>query len=189
MRRRRRAKLAQRSRRRTKALALGSRALLRSSRAIRMPESRLDGTGDLAGNGCGSPTRANSASTGTKCFPARRGRSLGLTAPAGTSRRGCPTWPTWASTCSTSRRSIRSGASTARAATTLLAAPPWSDVGSPWAIGAAEGGHSKADSHPDRSSKHRTKIFRAVVAGRRRAHSASRSHSTSRSSVRPTIPM
>ncbi len=46
----------------------------------------------------------------------------------------------WASTWCTSRRSIRSAASTARATTTRSTRSP-SDVGSPWAIGADEGGH------------------------------------------------
>ena len=51
----------------------------------------------------------------------------------------------WASTCSTCRRSTRSGAPTARAATTRPEAGP-GDVGSPWAIGAREGGHTAV--HP-----------------------------------------
>ena len=46
----------------------------------------------------------------------------------------------WASTCCTSRRSTRSAAAAARAATTRSTPRP-DDVGSPWAIGAAEGGH------------------------------------------------
>ena len=64
------------------------------------------------------------------------------TAPSGTSRRGCPTWPRWASTCCTFRPSTRSAASTARAPTTRSPRGP-SDVGSPWAIGSAEGGHKE----------------------------------------------
>ena len=49
-------------------------------------------------------------------------------------------WRAWASTCCTFPRSTRSVACAARAATTPWQAEP-SDVGSPWAIGAKEGGH------------------------------------------------
>ena len=67
-----------------------------------------------------------------------------------------PRWPTpstgstssprWASTSSTCRRSTRSARPTARAATTPPRPAP-GDVGSPWAIGAPEGGHLAV--HPD----------------------------------------
>ena len=51
----------------------------------------------------------------------------------------------WASTCSTCRRSIRSAASRRKGRTTRSTAGP-DDVGSPWAIGAREGGHKAV--HP-----------------------------------------
>ena len=55
------------------------------------------------------------------------------------------TSPRWASTSSTCRRSTRSGAPTARGGTTSPTPRP-EDLGSPWAIGAAEGGHKAV--HP-----------------------------------------
>ena len=58
---------------------------------------------------------------------------------------GWPTSPTSASTSSTSRRSTRSARRTARARTTPSPPAP-DDVGSPWAIGAADGGHDAV--HP-----------------------------------------
>ena len=54
--------------------------------------------------------------------------------------------PRWGSTCCTCRRSIRSGARTARARTTRCTPAP-DDPGSPWAIGAADGGHTRV--HPE----------------------------------------
>ena len=73
------------------------------------------------------------------------------------------------------------GTATARARTTRLAAGPC-DVGSPWAIGSAEGGHDAI--HPDLGT---LDDFDHFVAARR-ASSAWRSRSTSRSSARPTTP-
>ena len=88
---------------------------------------------------------ARASAPGTRCsrarpapIPARSAhvrRSGG--APAATSRR-------WASTCSTCRRSIRSAAASARAATTRSTPGP-DDPGSPWAIGAEEGGHTAVE--------------------------------------------
>ena len=52
----------------------------------------------------------------------------------------------WASTCCICRRSIRSGASGRKGRNNALSADPH-DVGSPWAIGAAEGGHKAL--HPE----------------------------------------
>ena len=54
--------------------------------------------------------------------------------------------PSSASTSSTCRRSTRSGTRTARAANNALAPGP-GDLGSPWAIGAEEGGHDAI--HPE----------------------------------------
>jgi starch synthase (maltosyl-transferring) len=54
-------------------------------------------------------------------------------------RGACPTSPVWASTCSICPPSTPSAAPTARAKTTARWQIP-EDVGSPWAIGAAEGG-------------------------------------------------
>ena len=56
------------------------------------------------------------------------------------------TSPRWASTSSTCRRSTRSARPSARAATTRRHPAP-DDVGSPWAIGAPEGGHTAV--HPE----------------------------------------
>ena len=56
----------------------------------------------------------------------------------------CRASPSSASTSSTCRRSTRSAARTARAGTTPRRAEP-GDVGSPWAIGSAEGGHDAID--------------------------------------------
>ncbi len=67
-------------------------------------------------------------------------------APSVTWRRACPRSPRWGSTSSTCRRSTRSAAASARAPTTRTAAGP-GDPGSPWAIGADEGGHKAI--HPE----------------------------------------
>ena len=97
-----------------------------------------------------------------------------------TARRAALRRGAWASTCSTCRRSTRSAPPSARARTTRVAAQP-GDVGSPWAIGATEGGHKAI--HPELGT---LDDFRAP--GRRaRTSTASRSRSTSRSSARPTI--
>ena len=119
-----------------KAVALGRRA-----RAIvaRYPDRSSAATRDRAGGRRRSRTGAlqqlvrTVPALGCADAPATHGTFR-------TSRRVCPTGGDGLSTCSTSRRSIRSAASTARARTTRLSRAP-DDVGSPWAIGAAEGGH------------------------------------------------
>ena len=65
----------------------------------------------------------------------------------------------WASTSSTCRRSIRSARRSAKGRTTRCTAEP-DDVGSPWAIGGAEGGH-KADAS---ASSARIDDFERLVA-------------------------
>ena len=82
---------------------------------------------------------------------------------------------------STSRRSIRSAASTARAAT-MRSPPSPDDPGSPYAIGAAEGGHDAI--HPELGT---LDDFRRLVA-RLPTTTAWRWRSISRSSARPIIP-
>ena len=67
----------------------------------------------------------------------------------------------WASTCCISRRSIRSAGSTARAATTACEPTP-GDVGSPYAIGSAEGGHDAI--HPQLGT---LEDFRALLQAAR----------------------
>ena len=59
---------------------------------------------------------------------------------------GCPRWPRWGSTSSTSRRSTRSASVNRKGRNNTLDPGP-DDVGSPWAIGSAEGGHDAV--HPD----------------------------------------
>ena len=88
---------------------------------------------------CGSTGPSPGAVRGTS---SSRGRRAGFPAPAN----GCRPWPTWASTSCTCRRSTRSATRSARAATTRSIAQP-GDPGSPWAIGAEEGGHTAV--HPD----------------------------------------
>ena len=76
---------------------------------------------------------------------ARRGR----TARHARRRRGgrSPGSPRWASTSSTCRRSIRSGETQAQGPEQRAGAPGRATPGSPWAIGAAEGGHTAV--HPE----------------------------------------
>ena len=80
-------------------------------------------------------------------FPRSQGRVPGR---HGTLRRlhraRSRTSPAWASTCSTCRPSTRSAAPPARARTTRSPPGP-DDPGSPWAIGAPEGGHTAV--HPE----------------------------------------
>ena len=64
----------------------------------------------------------------------------GGTARSATARRACPTSRRWASTSSTCRPSTRSARRSARGRTTP-SPPSRATSGSPWAIGAAEGGH------------------------------------------------
>ena len=73
-------------------------------------------------------------------FPRSCAPEPGSTARSRMSRSGWLMSPPWASTCSTCRRSTRSAVRSARAATIPPTAGP-DDPGSPWAIGAAEGGH------------------------------------------------
>ena len=73
-------------------------------------------------------------------FPDRLPRSEGLTEPSRTSRRGCHISPRWDSTFCIFRPSTPLDVSIARVRTIALRAAP-NDVGSPWAIGSAEGGH------------------------------------------------
>ncbi len=80
-----------------------------------------------------------------RALPALAG-ATGATARCATSSSACRTSPSSASTSSTCRRSTRSAASTARGRNNTAHAVA-GDVGSPWAIGAAEGGHTAI--HPD----------------------------------------
>ena len=72
-----------------------------------------------------------------------------------------PTSPGWASTSCTCRRSIPSAGPFARARTTRSTAGP-DDPGSPWAIGAEDGGHTAV--HPELGT---LDDFRHLVAARR----------------------
>ena len=83
---------------------------------------------------------ARPSAAGTNCFRARPRRKSGITENSATSRRGCHILRKWVSMCCIFRPSIPSAASIARARTMQLRAKP-GDVGSPWAIGSAEGGH------------------------------------------------
>ena len=93
--------------------------------------------------------------------------------------RRCPSSPRSASTSSTSRRSTRSAVTHRKGRNNALVAEP-DDPGSPWAIGATEGGHTAVAP----GARH----DRGLRAARRRAppSTGSRSRSTSRSSARPT---
>ncbi len=69
-----------------------------------------------------------------------------LTAPSKTARGSCPMWPAWASMSSIFPPSIRSATTKRKGKDNAAEAAP-DDVGSPWAIGSAEGGHDAV--HPD----------------------------------------
>ena len=130
----------------------------------------------------GLTASGRSTRPGTSSSPAPRGRSAGAPAGPAPSRpppSGCRGSPRWASTCSTCRRSTRSAGSTARAATTR-SPPGRTDVGSPWAIGAAEGGHDAI--HPDLGTPADFRRLRR----RRRRHRAWRWRWTWRCSARRT---
>ena len=96
-------------------------------------------------------------------------------------QRGCPTSRRWASTSSTCRRSIRSARSFRKGRNNSLTPRP-GDPGSPWAIGADEGGHTAVE--PGLGT---LDDFDRFVARGARA-TTSRSRSTSRSRRRPIIP-
>ena len=87
-----------------------------------------------------STASARASRPGTSSSRARRRREPGAHGTFATARRGCPTSRAWASTSCTSRRSTRSAASKRKGTNNTLIAGA-GDVGSPWAIGAAEGGH------------------------------------------------
>ena len=70
----------------------------------------------------------------------RHGRPPGARHAAHRRRPACPASPRWASTSSTCRRSTRSARINRKGRNNTLDAGP-DDVGSPWAIGSAEGGH------------------------------------------------
>ena len=133
--------------------------------AARQPQGRDRGDRRLTGAGAGSGARrhrravrgsqscaaarrwisssiasARPSAAGTNYFRARLRRKAGSTENSAMSRRGCRIWRKWVSMCCIFRPSIPSAASTARARTIALRAKP-GDVGSPWAIGSAEGGH------------------------------------------------
>ena len=84
-------------------------------------------------------------STWYELFPRSCSPEPGRHGTLGTAKRGCPTSPRWASMCFTSRRFIPSDTRSARARTTRSPLQP-DDVGSPWAIGSEEGGHTSV--HP-----------------------------------------
>ena len=147
--------------------------------AQRTPERRLLCTHARCRSWSTASGRASAR--GTSSSRDRRAPSPARTERSPTSNPACRTSPSSASTCSTCRRSTRSAARSARAANNALAAAP-DDVGSPWAIGAREGGHTAI--HPQLGT---LEDFRRLVT-RARASTASRSRSTSRSSARPTIP-
>ena len=81
-------------------------------------------------------------------------RARSRTIPTGTARSAtssatCRASATWASTCCTSRRSTRSGRTNRKGPNNTLTPGP-DDPGSPYAIGAAEGGHDAL--HPELGS-------------------------------------
>ena len=88
--------------------------------------------------------------------------------------------PRWASTSSTCRRSTRSAQVNRKGPNNTLVSPGPSDVGSPWAIGSAEGGHDAI--HPDARHDRRLRRLRRPAP----TSSAWRSRSTSRCSARRT---
>ena len=118
---------------------------------------------------------------GTSCSRAPHRRIPVATAPSGTVSRSFRRSRRWASTCSTCRPSIRSAGSSARDRTTRSRPGP-DDPGSPWAIGASEGGHLAI--HP--AARHARPT--SGRWSRPRASAGSRSRSTSPSSARPIIP-
>ncbi len=120
------------------------------------------------------PASGRPSAPGTSSSPARSAASQA-------SSRRCRGSPSSASTSSTCRRSTRSAARTARARNNALTARP-GDPGSPWAIGAEEGGHDRDPPRPRHARRLR------AARRRRRRGSGSRSRSTSRSSARPTTP-
>ena len=153
-----------------RAPALATLADARACRARRRPLARRR-----------SIASARASRSWYELFPRSAARRAGHARHASpTSRRACRTSRRWASTCSTCRRSIRSAARERKGRNNALGAEP-DDVGSPWAIGAAEGGHTAI--HPELGT---LEDFRRLRR-RRARRSASRSRSTSRSSARPTI--
>ena len=88
-------------------------------------------------------------------------RSRAARDASATWRRGSNTSPSSVSTCSICRRSTRSGGRNARERTTRYPATA-GEPGSPWAIGAAEGGHTEI--HPELGT---LEDFRRLVAAAR----------------------
>ena len=101
---------------------------------------------------CGSTASGRSTAAGTSSSPDRRARAPTPRpvprgrAPSARRCSGCPPSRRWASTWSTCRRSTPSAATNRKGPNNTLTPGP-DDVGSPWAIGSAEGGHDAI--HPD----------------------------------------
>ncbi len=113
-------------------------------------------------------------------FPRSSSASPAGTELCRTAPKDWTTLPGWDLTFSTFRPFIPSAGSIARERTTLKRAAP-DDVGSPWAIGAREGGHKAID--PQSGNARR---FQAVACRAPRSWE-SKWRSTSPTSARPTI--
>ena len=95
--------------------------------------------------------------------------------------RGCRTSRRWASTCSTCRRSTRSAACTQGPEQHARRRP--GRLGSPWAIGAREGGHTAI--HP--AARHARRISAAWSAQRARARHRDRARHRVPVRARPSV--
>ena len=92
------------------------------------------------------PAARRASPPGTRCFRAARARCRARARRSTIASRGCPTSRRWVSTWSICRRSTRSAAINRKGRNNSLVAAP-DDPGSPYAIGAAEGGHDAV--HPE----------------------------------------
>ena len=81
---------------------------------------------------------------GTRCFPDPARPNPAAMERCAIARRGSPTSPRWVSTSCTFRRFIPSATPLEKAGTMKPPREP-DDVGSPWAIGSEEGGHTSVD--------------------------------------------
>ena len=156
----------------------------RRSAALADALSRPQPRDDAIRPSCRSSSTASgrASAPGTRCSRARARREPGAHGTFATARRGCRTSREMGFDVLYLPPIHPIGRDAAARAATTRSTPAPDDVGSPWAIGAAEGGHKAI--HPELGT---LEDFRR--AGRSaRASSASRSRSTSPSSARPTIP-
>ena len=116
---------------------------------------------------------------GTSSSPARPSHRRPVTPRWSTPSTASTTSRRWASTSSTCRRSTRSGVTNRKGRNNTVTPSP-DDVGSPWAIGAAEGGHTAV--HPELGTVDDVAALRRGSA----SSAASSWPSTSPSSARPT---